>query len=673
MSETDQIPTTSGLSRSAVLLKFLGSMNLAITLLVAVSIASIIGTVLQQNQPYTDYVLKFGPFWFEVFKQLDLFDVYSSGWFLAILAFLVISTSVCIYRNAPNMLREMNNFRETVHRKSLGNHSFSREWRLNLAATEATQIAHTLLRHYKFRTREKNEDGHTLISGMKGAGSRLGYVLTHVAIVTICIGGLMDGSALLKISEVMGGVVPETRNMPANEVPERSRLGLDNLSFRGSVTIPEGRKADVAFINYKDGYLVQALPFSVEVKDFRIEHYASGQPKSFESDLVIHDAELAEPLEKTIAVNHPWIYKGYSIYQASFGDGGTRLELLGWPLFGSQRGSKAVTTEVGTDLGLTMNGKAWTLEVSDFRLFNINPAEEEGRKFKNVGPSFQFKLRQETGEAREFINYMLPVERDGAWYFLSGVRNSPAEDFQYLHIPADASGGIGRFMNFLARLEDQQYLKDLAQSSLSAFSSQDELEQVNQARFVDAMVQLVRLFRTDGIQAVVQMVEKTVPEDKRDEVGQIYMRILQQLLGEVYFAVLEEEGVDTQQDMGESLARYFDDATTAIGVLGPYGAPVYFQLKQYDHKQASGLQIAKAPGKMLVYPGCAMLILGVFCMFYLPQRRIWVWIQPEAGQVDILLSGTSVRNRLDFGKEYEKIEAHFGQVLEKHKADQAVV
>ena len=47
-----------------------GSMNLAITLLVAIAIAAVIGTVVQQNQPYADYVLKFGPFWFEVFKRL---------------------------------------------------------------------------------------------------------------------------------------------------------------------------------------------------------------------------------------------------------------------------------------------------------------------------------------------------------------------------------------------------------------------------------------------------------------------------------------------------------------------------------------------------------------------------------------------------------------------------
>jgi len=37
-------------------------------------IASIIGTVLQQNQSYSDYLIKFGPFWFDVFEKAGLYD-----------------------------------------------------------------------------------------------------------------------------------------------------------------------------------------------------------------------------------------------------------------------------------------------------------------------------------------------------------------------------------------------------------------------------------------------------------------------------------------------------------------------------------------------------------------------------------------------------------------------
>ena len=42
---------------------FLSSMRFAVALLSLLGVASIIGTVLQQNQPQVNYVVKFGPFW----------------------------------------------------------------------------------------------------------------------------------------------------------------------------------------------------------------------------------------------------------------------------------------------------------------------------------------------------------------------------------------------------------------------------------------------------------------------------------------------------------------------------------------------------------------------------------------------------------------------------------
>ncbi len=38
------------------------------------------------------------------------------------------------------------------------------------------------------------------------------------------------------------------------------------------------------------------------------------------------------------------------------------------------------------------------------------------------------------------------------------------------------------------------------------------------------------------------------------------------------------------------------------------------------------------PGKNLVYLGCALLILGVFAMLYVRERRLWIWLQSHAGR-----------------------------------------
>jgi cytochrome c biogenesis protein len=94
-----------------VLLEFFGSMNLAITLLVVIAVASVdrhgfaAEPALSKLCPQIWAVLVRGV------PLAGLYDVYGAGWFVGILAFLILSTSVCLYRQVPGMLREMTRFR----------------------------------------------------------------------------------------------------------------------------------------------------------------------------------------------------------------------------------------------------------------------------------------------------------------------------------------------------------------------------------------------------------------------------------------------------------------------------------------------------------------------------------------------------------------------------------
>ena len=51
---------------------------------------------------------------------------------------------------------------------------------------------------YKLITRE-TEAGATLIAGKRGALTKLGYISAHLAIVVICIGGLLDSNLPIKL------------------------------------------------------------------------------------------------------------------------------------------------------------------------------------------------------------------------------------------------------------------------------------------------------------------------------------------------------------------------------------------------------------------------------------------------------------------------------------------
>lgn len=652
-----------------MLLEFLGSMNLAITVLVAIAVAAVIGTVLQQNQAYNDYIIKFGPYWFEVFKSLDLYDIYAAWWFLGMLGFLLLSTSVCIYRNAPVMLRDMRHFRLSVKHASLRAFHIKHSWNTRLAASELRDFTAAYFKARGYSARVQDYEGHSVVAAMKGSGNRLGYLFTHVAMVVICLGALFDGTFPLRLAELTGNLKVETRNLPASEVPPESVLGVENRSFRGSVNISEGQRANLVFLNMRDGYLVQKLPFEVELKDFRVEHYESGQPKAFASDLVIHDPELAEPLERTIKVNYPLIHKGYTIYQASFSDGGSKLELALWPLNSPKLKPLEVEGAVQGVVPINSDGELLKIELDDFRLFNINPVDEAeqaatGKKFRNFGPSMTFKVRDATGSAREFINYMQPVIFEKRPFLMSGMRTSVAEPFQYLHIPADPQGGPRRFLSFRAAIQDEERIAAVARGAAEQVLATIPAEQAPElASLTETISRLIELFARDGLAGITGHVEQNVPEESREVALAAYVRMLRNALGHLYVDLLKAEGVDVEQGIGEVDSQFFDDTINTLSVLRGYHSPFYAQLKNFTHIQASGLQIARAPGKNTVYFGCVLLIVGVFMMFYISHRRCWIWIESGPQGNEVLFAGSGNRHQRDFADEFaamrEELDGYF--------------
>ena len=86
-----------------------------------------------------------------------------------------------------------------------------------------------------------------------------------------------------------------------------------------------------------------------------------------------------------------------------------------------------------------------------------------------------------------------------------------------------------------------------------------------------------------------------------------------------------------------------------------YPAPVALMLTDFKQVQASVFQVARAPGKKVVYLGCLLLIVGIFAMLYVRERRLWVWIAPaagpDAGSRATMALSTNRRN-LDSDKEF---------------------
>jgi cytochrome c biogenesis protein len=685
--------------------ELLSSMRFAISLLTLISIASIIGTVLKQNEPMTNYVNQFGPFWFEVFAKLNLYALYSTWWFLLIMTFLVISTSLCLIRNAPKMLKDMRSWRENVREQSLRNFHHKAEWRTDLtgAALTAQTLARVTANGYKTKVLAK--DDATLIAAKQGAANKWGYIFAHSSIVIICIGGLLDSDLPIRIQKVLFDKTPFSGNGVIAQIPAQHRLGLGNPTFRGNTLIPEGSSSSTAIIPMQEGVLIQDLPFTIQLKKFVIDYYSTGMPKLFASDVVVTDHENGKVFSATIKVNEPLIYRGIAMYQSSFEDGGSKLKLAAYPMQGIGHAPFAMQGEVGNTSTLgTGKGGDYTIEWSGFRAFNVENMAQNGqdvravnpdqgfrqelssgfdkhlgsaaknansKDLKNVGPSVQYKLRDKNGQAREYHNYMQPVLADGAYVFLTGMRESPAEPFRFLRIPADDNDTVEDWMRLraailnpdLRALAAQRYAKRaLPETRADASTLRAQL----QASSLKGLTIFAGDANDAGYLAVSKFLEKIPPQDQ-ERAADIFMKILNGSLWDLWQIAREQEGLKALEP-NEKHGRFLQLSANAYSDSFFYGAPVYLQLQGFDEVKASVLQVTRSPGKNIVYFGCLLLVLGVFSMFYIRERRLWIWIKSEAdGSSRALMAMSSQRKTLDFEKEFEALKQ---QLLQSGPAQQ---
>ncbi|OHX13494.1 cytochrome C biogenesis protein [Chromobacterium sphagni] len=648
------------------LYELFSSMRFAIGLLTILAIASIIGTVLKQNEPYPNYAFEFGQFWFQAFEQLGLFDVYHSAWFLTILAFLVLSLTLCVLRNGPGFVKQMRSYRDKAGESSLAAMSHSQALAVANAAPEPL-AAYLQAQGYRLRLRD-NPDGSLLIAAKKGSAGKLGYFFAHIALIVICVGGLMDGNLPLKLGQLIGRVTPETRDIPQSQVPAASRLSASNLSFRGTTRIVENKSADVTFIDSGNGYLVQELPFIVTLKKFHVDYYSSGMPKLFASDIVVTDKASGKRTEATVKVNHPLIVDGIAIYQSSFGDGGSPLRFKAWNLADTAVAPVPLQGVSMANQPLRANGKDYALEFGELRVFNIENVGKPGaadptllqrmhdarevkqtKELKNFGPSISFKLRDSLGQAVEYLHYMAPIQQDGASYLMAGLRRTPAEPFQYLRLPLDDEMGIDRFMRLHAALRNPALYDEVARRATRKAMAGGVIDQQLAQNFGDSVKGVLQRFADGGFAGLEKFLDERVPADKRQAVAQTYIKILQGAVVDV-MAVADEKAHASPLAADAQHYRFLLDGLVASSGLHDYNAPVFLQLDGFDQVQSSGLQMTRSPGKNLVYLGSILLVLGIVLMFYVREFRLWIRINGKQLRVAM----TSNRHNRDLDRDFQR-------------------
>jgi cytochrome c biogenesis protein len=662
-------------------LELVSSMRFAISLLTVICIASIIGTVLKQGDPAANYVNQFGPFWADVFFAAHLNAVYSAPWFLLILAFLVVSTSLCIARNAPKILSDLQSVKEDIREQSLRafHHRASVALPSEGAEAAAKRIGSELARSgwkVKLQQRQGASDG-WMVAARAGAANKIGYLCAHSAIVLVCLGGLLDGDLIVRAQMLLAGKTPYNGSGMIADVSREHRLSSGNPAFRGNILVAEGTQSSTAILTQSDGVVLQELPFSIELKKFIVDYYSTGMPKLFASDIVVHDRQTGEAVPARVEVNKPFRWRGVDIYQSSFDDGGSSVKLEAVPLDGSGKRFEVEGTIGGTSQltkGQGEGARKMTLEYTGLRVINVEdlgtgdagPTDvrkvTSRKQLRNVGPSVSYKLRDASGQAREFNNYMLPVEMgDGVPVFLLGVRENPNDPFRYLRIPADEKGSMDGFLRLRAALADPALREEAVRrfAAKATDPSRPELAKqlaasTGRALGLFAGAETLPGKPVGGLQAVSDFLETNVAEAERSRASEVLIRILNGSLFELAQLSRERAGLKPLEP-SDATQRFMTQAVLALSDATAYPVPIAFTLKDFKQVQASVFQVTRSPGHYIVYLGCALLILGVFAMLYVRERRLWVWLAFRDGSTQATMALSSNRKTLDTDREFAQL------------------
>jgi cytochrome c biogenesis protein len=677
-------------------IELVSSMRFSISLLTVICIASVIGTVVKQHEPYANYVNQFGPFWAELFSRVGLFSVYSVWWFLLILAFLVVSTSLCIARNVPKIVHDLRTYKEQVREQALASFHHRGQAELAESRDQAFERISALLVHGGWKAKVQLRENGTMIAARRGAANKLGYIAAHSAIVLVCIGGLLDGDLIVRAQMALQGKSSYTGGGMMKDVPDRYRLGPDTPTFRANLLVPEGSRSGTAVISMQDGVVLQDLPFDLELKKFIVDYYDTGMPKLFASQIVIHDRDTGASIPATVKVNEPAFHRGVAIYQSSFDDGGSSLKLHGIPMAAGGHPFD-IDGVVGGNTQISNGDAKLTLEFTGLRVINVenlggnasgatdvrkvdlvssfqdhlgSGAKGDNKKaLRNVGPSVSYKLRDAAGQAREFNNYMLPVELDGQRVFLAGARDKPDQEMRYLRIPADDQDSIAGWARLRAGLLDPTLRAKAAARYVALATPRDKPEMAAQLN-TTASSALAMFAGADparpkdnadpgkprgGLQAISDFIEGSVPQAERGRISEVLLRILNGSLFELLNLTREEAGLAALKPDDKTQA-FMTQAVLSLSDSFFYPAPVLFELADFKQVQASVFQVARAPGQKLVYLGAVLLIVGVFAMLYIRERRLWIWLVPAGAGTKITTAMSTTRRTLDADAEFEQLK-----------------
>ncbi|MDP4682602.1 MAG: cytochrome c biogenesis protein ResB [Prochlorococcaceae cyanobacterium MAG_34] len=277
------------------LVGWISDLRVAIVLLLVIASTSGVGTAIPQREPAELYHRLYDPQpWLGLLNAdgvlaLQLDHVYSSGWFLGLLAWLALALLLCSWRRQWPALQAALRWIDYSSPRQLSKLSVAETLSTDTPKTSLDRLA-GLLQSQGWQI-QRHDDR---LAARKGLLGRVGPLLVHAGMVVLMLGAAWGA---------LGGQRAEQYLAPGRS--------LELMDSRGSSQL------------------------TLALDHFSIQRDPAGRPEQFTSQLRIlegdgSDGSLLKQAE--ISVNHPLRFQGVTLYQADWALATISLQLGKSPL-----------------------------------------------------------------------------------------------------------------------------------------------------------------------------------------------------------------------------------------------------------------------------------------------------------------------------------------------------
>lgn len=252
--------------------KFFESVKLAIVLIIILTLASVLGTLIPQGRSAAEYTARYGHL-AGLVTSLQLTRLYQSFWFLALLLLFALNIIICTVARLGAKWRKAFGLPAEMDAQTVSAMAVKSRFRLALPLGPARDRIAGRLRSRGYRLGGSASGNSAVLLARKRRLGRFGSDVVHAGLLVVLIGGFISGLA----------------------------------GRRSTIELREGQTSPVPHAS-----------FEVRLDRFEMEYYPQGEIKDWKSTVTVMDNGAAA-VTRVIEVNHPLTYKRFSFYQTSYG------------------------------------------------------------------------------------------------------------------------------------------------------------------------------------------------------------------------------------------------------------------------------------------------------------------------------------------------------------------